>query len=211
MSHWTLIRADYAVARPERGSGDRDRPLPAPRLKRHRLDDDVRGAGARELRRLHPGAVHPAKTGAFQRISDGIAGAQALGIAEADPSYDLEGWDSAVKLAALSAAVWGQPLSLSAVTRDPVDASTGPRAAAAMKAGRRLVLVAAMHRDTNGSVAAEVRLRDYGPQHPFHALSTTSLALRITSRLLCPITICSEQPAPRDTAYGLLADTLECD
>jgi len=32
----------------------------------------------------------------------GVAEAQALGIAETDPSYDVDGWDSAVKAAAPS-------------------------------------------------------------------------------------------------------------
>jgi homoserine dehydrogenase len=144
-----------------------------------------------------------------QSIGEGIASAQALGIAEADPSYDLEGWDSAVKLAALSAAVWGQSLSLSAVKRDVVDASAGPRAAAAMRAGRRLALTATMSRDTRGAITADVRLRDHGPHHPFYALSAASLGLRITSRLLCPITISCDDPGPKDTAYGLLADILQ--
>src|SRR5262245_24772360 len=34
-------------------------------------------------------------------VEDGIREAQRLGIAEADPSYDVDGWDSAVKLCAL--------------------------------------------------------------------------------------------------------------
>jgi Homoserine dehydrogenase len=35
-------------------------------------------------------------------LEDGIAEARALGIAEADPSYDVDGWDSAAKAAALA-------------------------------------------------------------------------------------------------------------
>ena len=35
-------------------------------------------------------------------LADGIAHAQHMGIAEADPSYDGDGWDSAVKLCALA-------------------------------------------------------------------------------------------------------------
>ena len=35
-------------------------------------------------------------------IDEGIARAQQLGIAEADPAYDVDGWDSAVKLCAIA-------------------------------------------------------------------------------------------------------------
>src|SRR5262249_60279077 len=34
-------------------------------------------------------------------IADGIAEAQRLGIAEADPSYDVDGWDTAVQVFAV--------------------------------------------------------------------------------------------------------------
>jgi RimJ/RimL family protein N-acetyltransferase len=56
--------------------------------------------------------------------------------------------------------------------------------------------------------SASVRLVEVGRDHPFRALTGTSLGLQITSRLLCPVTVCSGQPGLRDTAYGLLADLL---
>src|SRR5262249_54303129 len=37
---------------------------------------------------------------------EAVREAQALGIAEADPAHDLEGWDAAFKGAALAAALW---------------------------------------------------------------------------------------------------------
>ena len=48
-------------------------------------------------------------------IDDGIREAQALGIAEADPSYDVDGWDSAVKLCAVSSVILGRSVAPEAV------------------------------------------------------------------------------------------------
>lgn len=140
-------------------------------------------------------------------LAAGVARAQALGVAEADPSHDLEGWDAAVKLAALSAAVWGVPLDVHEVAREPVDAPAAARASSSAAAGRRLAGVATAER-TPAGVRAAVRLEELGPADPFHALTAADLGLQIRSRLLCPITITSQNPLPRDTAYGLLADIL---
>jgi homoserine dehydrogenase len=140
-------------------------------------------------------------------MADAVQHAAALGIAEADPSYDLDGWDAAMKLAALSAAVWDAPLDPSAVTREPVDATVAERARNALACGRRLVSLAELtHGDAGPS--ASVRLAELDTDHRFHALIGTSLGLQITSRLLCPVTVWSQQPGVRDTAYGLLADLL---
>jgi len=137
-----------------------------------------------------------------------IRNAQRLGIAESDPSYDLEGWDAAVKLAALSATVWSTPLDIHRVTREPVDAGTAARAAEAAVRGQRLVSLASAERIGDGTVQASVRMVELSADDDFYSLAGASLGLRITSRLLCPITISSDNPTPRDTAYGLLADIL---
>jgi homoserine dehydrogenase len=142
-------------------------------------------------------------------IAAAVARAQELGITEADPAYDLDGWDAAVKLAALSAAVWGQPLKLDGIERQVVEAGSAARAADARGRGRRLVSLAELTRgDAGGLPVARVRLVELGPEDALFALTGTSLGLQITSRLLCPVTVSSLRPAQRDTAYGLLADVL---
>ena len=62
-------------------------------------------------------------------FADALADAQALGYAEADPSFDVEGIDAAHKLTILAAIAFGKPLAfervytegISAVTREDVD------------------------------------------------------------------------------------------
>src|SRR5215467_31327 len=45
-------------------------------------------------------------------FDDAVRRAQAMGIAETDPSADIDGWDSAVKVAALTIALLGVPIRL---------------------------------------------------------------------------------------------------
>ena len=143
-------------------------------------------------------------------LTRAVSAAQAMGIAEVDPAYDLDGWDAAVKLAALSAAVWDLPLDLEAVERQPVDEGAVRLAVDAAARGHRLVSLASLMFDARPAPACEasVRLVEIGPGHDFFALSGTSLGLQIRSRLLCPVTVSSHEPRVRDTAYGLLADVL---
>lgn len=134
--------------------------------------------------------------------------AQKLGITESDPSYDLDGWDATVKLAALTATIWDTPLGIHSVAREPIGTGTAARAADTAARGRRLVSLASAERDNDGTIQATVRMAELATDNPFYSLTGASLGLRITSRLLCPIGISSHNPTPRDTAYGLLTDIL---
>ena len=50
-------------------------------------------------------------------LEEAMKRAQALGIAETDPSADLDGWDAAVKTTALAIALLGLPMKLEHVQR----------------------------------------------------------------------------------------------
>jgi homoserine dehydrogenase len=86
---------------------------------------------------------------AGQPFGDALAEMQAAGIAEADASLDVDGWDAAAKTAALANVLLGARLTPQTVDREGITAASGPRAMAARAAGRRLKLVARAER--NGS------------------------------------------------------------
>src|SRR6266436_7779867 len=50
-------------------------------------------------------------------FEEGVRRAQAIGVAESDPSADLDGWDAAVKVAALAIVLMNVPLRLEQVRR----------------------------------------------------------------------------------------------
>ncbi|MFG6199392.1 homoserine dehydrogenase [Nonomuraea sp. JJY05] len=141
-------------------------------------------------------------------LQDAVSLAHSMEITEADPSCDLDGWDTAVKLAALCAAVWDAPLKLDQIEIEPVNEDARSRAVAAHTTGRRLVSMGSVRLIDGAPSGARVSLTEVGPTSPFYSLSGTSLGLHITSRLLCPISVSSHAPTVRDTAYGLLSDVL---
>lgn len=142
-------------------------------------------------------------------LSEAIRRAEVLGILEDDPQYDLDGWDAAVKLCALSAAIWDQPIPIEDVERVPISESHGAHAIEARARGRRLVSVASLRAEpSDRSVRATVDIVEIGAESVFFPLIDTSLGIQFESKLLRPVTISCSEPRLSDTAYGLLADVL---
>jgi homoserine dehydrogenase len=142
-------------------------------------------------------------------LSQGIEIAKALGIAEDDAQFDLEGWDAAVKLCALSAALWDKPIHVEDVERVPVSNARASKAIDARVRGNRLVSMATLQSmPSDDVVRARVEISEIGPESMFFALTGTSLGLRFETSLLQPLTISCSDPQLSDTAYGLLADVL---
>ena len=137
-----------------------------------------------------------------------VARAQMLGVAEADPALDLDGWDAAVKLAALVNVLMDAELAPEVVARESVGSVTGERLAAAAAAGRVIKMVCAAERRGAG-VAASVRAVELARDHPLATAHGTSSVLRLLGDLVGTIVVAEEAPDLRTTAYGVIADLFE--
>jgi homoserine dehydrogenase len=133
-------------------------------------------------------------------IDDGIAEAHRLGIAEADPSFDIDGWDSAVKLCALANVLLNADLKPDAVHRTGIRALPVEEIRRAHREGTPLRLIG----ETDG-LAASVRLVPC----PFGPISGTTLVTHFDADVFPGgLTITSHQPDPTTTAYGMFTDFL---
>jgi homoserine dehydrogenase len=141
---------------------------------------------------------------------EAIAYAQSIGIAESDPSGDVDGWDAAVKVAALVTVLMDIPLIPEHVDRTGIRGLTPDLIQDASKAGKRWKLVCSAERDLDspGGVKATVQPQLIAPGSNFYHISGTSSTLEISSDVLGKLTLIEEDPSPRTTAYGLLADLL---
>ena len=131
-----------------------------------------------------------------------LARMQALGIAEADPSLDVDGWDAAAKAAALANVFMDARLTPHDVVREGLGPATAERALDAKARGRRLRLIASATRGEVPSVA----LTELGPDDWLAHSSGQANALILTTDMLDDIAICQLGGNLRHTAYALLSD-----
>jgi homoserine dehydrogenase len=139
-------------------------------------------------------------------FAEGVERAQLMGITETDPSYDVDGWDAAVKVSALATVLMREPLRLEGIEREGVRHLDAMRVRAAREEGRPYRLVSRAWRDDEGKLRASVRPEQLEPGDPFAALGGSSLAVRFALDVLPGLTIMAHEPNLQSTAYGLLAD-----
>ncbi len=134
-----------------------------------------------------------------------LARMQAAGVAEADPSLDVDGWDAAAKAAAMANVWFDAHITPSAVDREGLGPSTADRARAALSRGRRLKLVASGHRDSQG-VRVRVALEELALDDPLAALEGQANALEIETWPAGRIVITQRDGGLEKTAYALVSD-----
>jgi homoserine dehydrogenase len=141
-------------------------------------------------------------------IADGIAHAQQLGIAEADPSYDVDGWDSAVKLCAVANVLLGGDLRPSDVERVGIRELDEEEVRRASVAGSSYRLVGEVGRDDTGRLTARVAPVQCKRGSAL-AVSGTTLVTHLEADMFPGgLTITSHDPDTTTTAYGMFADFL---
>jgi formyl-CoA transferase/CoA:oxalate CoA-transferase len=143
-----------------------------------------------------------------------LARMQAEGIAEADPSLDVDGWDAAAKTSALANVWLDARMTPRDVVREGIGPATAARARSAHKAGRRLKLIAEGRRHEGrdgreGRVETSVGLRELEAGDPLAALDGQGNALEIDTWPTGRIVITQRDGGLEKTAYALLSDLCE--
>ncbi len=143
-------------------------------------------------------------------LDEAITYAQSIGIAESDPSGDVDGWDAAVKVAALVTVLMDIPFTPDLVDREGIRSITPDLVQAAAESGKRWKLIcrARVDPDQPRGVTAEVKLAEIGPESLLFQVAGTSAILEIESDVLGKLSLIEDNPSPRTTAYGMLADFL---
>ena len=136
-----------------------------------------------------------------------LAEMQAKGIAEADPSLDVDGWDAAAKTAALANVLLGASITPHRVERHGITADAGRRAVEALAAGRRLKLVASARR-TGRRITARVGLMELPADDLLAGLEGQQNAIILETDLLEEIAIVQRSGSLTQTAYALLSDLI---
>jgi homoserine dehydrogenase len=142
-------------------------------------------------------------------IDVGIREAQALGIAESDPAYDVDGWDTVVKLCAVSNVILERALRPTDVQRTGIRDLDPTVVRAAHRDGHPYRLIGRVTVD-HDAVDARVMPEQVPVASPF-AVSGATLVTRYDATVFPGgLTMTSSAPDLTTTAYGMFADFLEC-
>ncbi|HWZ20210.1 MAG TPA: hypothetical protein VNW73_15535 [Ktedonobacteraceae bacterium] len=140
-------------------------------------------------------------------LEEAIVKAQEIGIAEADPWHDLDGWDAVMKTTILANSLLDSNITPHMVERDGIRNLTTDEICAAALAGSPYRLVSQAHR-RNGVLAASVRPRRISSDDTLLIGKGTTGVISIETEAMGTITLLEHEPAVVQTAYGLLSDLI---
>jgi len=140
-----------------------------------------------------------------KELAQAIGDMQRAGIAEADPSMDIDGWDAAAKAATLVNVLMDGDLRPSDVRRTGIRGLTAAQVRGARAVGRRYKLVSSAWME-GGMIRAEVTPEDLPIEDPLAQLRGLDNALVLKTDLLGEIVITERDGGLTETAFALLAD-----
>jgi homoserine dehydrogenase len=142
-----------------------------------------------------------------ETFDDAVKYAQKIGIAETDPSGDVDGWDAAIKIAALATVLMKVPLKPALIDRTGIRGITAEMISAAKVQGKRYKLICTAERDGD-TIRGKVSPELIPMSSPFYSVEGTTSIIQFRTDVLGDLTLIESDPGPHTTAYGLLADFL---
>jgi len=145
-----------------------------------------------------------------ESYEDAVRYCQSIGVAETDPTNDVDGWDAAIKVAALVTVLMGTPMTPQQVNPTGIRGITSEMIAKARAEGRRYKLVCSAERDGD-TVRAGVAPELVDSSSPLFGMMNSSTGATFRTDVILDYSITqSERPGmqggPVETAYGLFAD-----
>ncbi len=134
-----------------------------------------------------------------------LAEAKELGIAEADPSYDVEGIDAAAKLVIIANALMGMDVRFEDVERVGITKITPEAFEVAMEKGYTIRLIAEVDK-VEGVLRVSPRLVPI--QHPL-AIGGTLNAAQIKTDLAGDVVVVGKGAGSKETASAIVSDLVE--
>jgi homoserine dehydrogenase len=138
-------------------------------------------------------------------FEESLKKAQSLGIAETDATHDIDGWDAAVKTAALITVLMDVPIKLEEINREGIRNLSAEAVRAAKKEGRPYKLICRARKEES-KVTASVRPERIPQTDPMAQITGTSSYIYFETDIFPGLAITEENPGLYATAYGLLAD-----
>ncbi len=171
---------------------------------------DLAGGEIRSIEAVLNGTTQVMLTlmGEGKEYAAALAEAQRIGIAEPDPTLDVEGWDAANKLLILANAVLRQPTRLSDIAVEGITRVTPDDIQRARRDGGNLILLAKAERGPDGRYALSVGPAAVPAKHPLARLGMQEAGIVYQSDIFGRTAAFSLEDGPIGTAAAMLRDLL---
>lgn len=145
-----------------------------------------------------------------ESYQDAVKYCQSVGVAETDPSNDVDGWDAAIKVAALVTVLMDTPFTPQQVNPIGIRGITSDMISKASLEGKRYKLVCSVEK-TGNKINARVTPELVDASSPLYGIMNSSTGVSFRTDVLPDYSITvSEREGmsggPIETAYGLFAD-----
>lgn len=137
-----------------------------------------------------------------------LKAAQEIGIAETDPTLDVDGWDASIKTAILANVWMGASLRPTDVDRTGIRGVTLQDVQHAAADGQRIRLICEARRAAGGAITATVAPQRVPLSDALASIIGTTSIVNFETDVLPRLTIIEHDPSPVTTAYGMLADMI---
>jgi homoserine dehydrogenase len=145
---------------------------------------------------------------AGRTLQEGIEEAQRIGIAEADASYDIEGWDAAAKTAALANVLMDARVTPLDVDRRGIGRLTFDKLLTLRKQSKTVRLVSRA-RLTSRGIKLRVRAEVMAESDVLASAHGTSSLLLLDTDLMGTVGMLEINPGVEQTAYGVFSDVVD--
>lgn len=139
--------------------------------------------------------------------TEALKKAQKMGIAETDPTLDVEGWDTATKLLILTNVLMNEDKSMNDISVEGITSITLNDIKEAQKQSKRYKLIGQTIRDKNG-LKMVVKMEKIGPDNPLYFVKEKNKAVKYTSDTLGDLTIIGGASGVVPAAASILRDMI---
>ena len=140
-------------------------------------------------------------------FDDAVKAAQDIGLAEADPSMDIDGWDGAAKICALANILMDAKITPPDVEVESVRSVTAEDLADAKSCGMCIKYICRAVRTEDG-VKVTVKPEELPREHAYNSVNGTSAAITLYTGLAGELTVIQTDPGLLQTAYGAYSDLI---
>jgi homoserine dehydrogenase len=145
-----------------------------------------------------------------ESFEDAVNYCQSIGVAETDPTNDLDGWDAAIKVAALVTVLMDTPITPQQVNPIGIGGISPEMIEKAKSEGKRYKLVCSAEK-VGDKVIASVAPQLVDSTSPFYGMMNSSTGITFSTDVILDYSIIESERedmkgGPVETAYGLFAD-----